>query len=530
MKKVIYQSCQEYHLELASVMEEYGWMPVYCLTNRVTNEQVKDKFPDVVCHDQYDAIKGIPPKEYADLELLPLCPEILKKMGSYERSALRMLDRNDSHVHNFLHVERVRFYKKIVAYWITVLSKLKPDIVVFQEEPHQFYDYVLYGVCKVLNIRTVMFIRTMLEERMFAVNSFEEGSQAINEHYQKELRAGNEKDLELPKILHDYLSTIRGNYEDVISLHLWDQIDEVKLLASSRNNFFIRVKKFFQTVQSKFTFSSMLIRYRFVFTKGKGRFDSDQKQKNRSLTNSKFTYFEYLYYMSRALIKKKLNKNFYKSISTENLDLDCKYVFCALHYQPEKTTSPLGGEFDDQEYMIKLISQLVPKGWLVYVKEHPSQFVSSYARYGEKRNRGYYRSILKCPNVRFVSLTSDTFSLIDNSMAVATVTGTVGWESVIRDKPALTFGHAWFKNCEGVFHIASVDDLTRALSKISEGYTVDFNQVRLFAKVVFDNSVNAFIGGLTKSQRISHLQNGQRHADAVKKLEAFNSHIQGRLN
>jgi len=525
LKKIIYQSCQNYHLELASAMEDSGWMPVYCLTNHVTNERVKDKFPDVVCHDQYDAIKGIPPKEYADLELLPLCPEILKKMESYERSALRMLDRNDSHVHNFLHVERVRFYKKIVTYWITVLSKLKPDIVVFQEEPHQFYDYVLYGVCKVLNIRTIMFIRTMLEERMFAVNSFEEGSQAINEHYQKELRARNVKGLELPKILHDYLSAIRGNYEDVIPLHLWDQIDEVKLLASSKNNFFIRVKKLFQTVQSKFTFSDMLVRYRFVFTKGKGRFNSDQKQKNRSLTNSKFKYSEYLYYMSKALIKKKLNKNFYKSISTENLDLDCKYVFCALHYQPEKTTSPLGGEFDDQEYMIKLISQLVPKGWLVYVKEHPSQFVSSYARYGEKRSRGFYRSILKCPNVRFVSLTSDTFSLIDNSMAVATVTGTVGWEAVVREKPALIFGHAWFKNCDGVFYIASVDDLTRAFSMISQGYAVDFNQVRLFAKVVFDNSVNAFIGGLAKSSRISHLQNGQRHAEAVKKLEAFNSHI-----
>ena len=175
--------------------------------------------------------------------------------------------------------------------------------------------------------------------------------------------------------------------------------------------------------------------------------------------------------------------------------------------------------------MIKLISQLVPKGWLVYVKEHPSQFVSSYARYGEKRSRGFYRSILKCPNVRFVSLTSDTFSLIDNSMAVATVTGTVGWEAVVREKPALIFGHAWFKNCDGVFYIASVDDLTRAFSMISQGYAVDFNQVRLFAKVVFDNSVNAFIGGLAKSSRISHLQNGQRHAEAVKKLEAFNSHI-----
>ena len=525
MKKIIYQSCQNYHVDLASKMEESGWIPIYCLTNSDTRRRVKDKYPDVICHDQNDAIKGIPPKEYVDLELLPLCPKILGKMSSYERVALRMLDRNDSHVNNFIHIERVRFYKKLVAYWVTVLSKLRPDCVVFQEEPHQIYDYILYAVCEVLGIKTIIFIRTALGERMFAVNSFQEGSKAIDLEYQEKLKDEDVRDLKIPKILQDYLSAIRGSYEDVVALHLWDQIDEVKQLMRPKNNLLFSAKKLYKKARNKFTFDQMLVRYQFIFSNGENRFNSDQKQKNKSFSNSNFTYFEYLYYMSKALLKKQINRKYYNSLVTKNLNLNCKYVFCALHYQPEKTTCPLGEDFDDQIYMIKLISQLLPKGWQIYVKEHPSQFVSSYARYGEKRNLGFYKAILKCPNVKLVSLSSDMFSLIDNSMAVATVTGTVGWESVVREKPTLMFGHAWFKSCDGVFHISSVDDLTRALSVISEGYAVDYDHVRLFAKVIFDNSVNAFIGGLAQGSKISHFQNGQRHAEAIKKLVASNQHI-----
>ena len=48
-------------------------------------------------------------------------------------------------------------------------------------------------------------------------------------------------------------------------------------------------------------------------------------------------------------------------------------------------------------------------------------------------------------------------------------------------------------------------DLMKALSEISKGYTVNYNDVRLFAKVLYQNSFPAFIGGWSNSfMEISH--------------------------
>ena len=91
MRKVIYWSYQEYFLELSSKMESFNWTPVYCVTKGDIENKIKEKYPDVICHNTYDAIKGIPPSEYRDRSFLPLCPSLLEKMSLYERVSLKMI-------------------------------------------------------------------------------------------------------------------------------------------------------------------------------------------------------------------------------------------------------------------------------------------------------------------------------------------------------------------------------------------------------------------------------------------------------
>jgi hypothetical protein len=64
------------------------------------------------------------------------------------------------------------------------------------------------------------------------------------------------------------------------------------------------------------------------------------------------------------------------------------------------------------------------------------------------------------------------------------VSGTVGWEAVCRGKPVLTFGHAWYDGCEGVFYTPSAGQCQEALSRIAAGYPVDREKVRLFLQVL----------------------------------------------
>ena len=41
-------------------------------------------------------------------------------------------------------------------------------------------------------------------------------------------------------------------------------------------------------------------------------------------------------------------------------NVDSKYIYFALHYEPERTTNPDGGEFHDQAIAIAKLRELVP--------------------------------------------------------------------------------------------------------------------------------------------------------------------------
>ena len=54
--------------------------------------------------------------------------------------------------------------------------------------------------------------------------------------------------------------------------------------------------------------------------------------------------------------------------------LDENFLLFALHFQPERSTMPEGGIFNDQILALKLLSQNIPDNFIIYVKEHPRQF------------------------------------------------------------------------------------------------------------------------------------------------------------
>jgi hypothetical protein len=103
------------------------------------------------------------------------------------------------------------------------------------------------------------------------------------------------------------------------------------------------------------------------------------------------------------------------------------------------------------------------------VKEHPAQYIEygSYNYIGRSRN--FYRPYAAIPNLQFISMDAPHFELIDASQCVACVNGTVGWQAVVRQKPVMVFGEAWYKNAPGVYPVANSQQIRRALSAIQEG-------------------------------------------------------------
>lgn len=156
-----------------------------------------------------------------------------------------------------------------------------------------------------------------------------------------------------------------------------------------------------------------------------------------------------------------------------------KYIFVPLHYQPEATTVPRGGLFADQIMLIEMLSDHLPKGWKIYVKEHYSQFTNSLWGH-QGRTLDYYRQIAGIKNVSIVDINVNSSVLIDHCQAVATVSGTAGWEAIVRGKPCLTFGLAWYAPCEGSFNISSEESLKGAIEAIQNGFCPDERDVDNF--------------------------------------------------
>jgi len=135
------------------------------------------------------------------------------------------------------------------------------------------------------------------------------------------------------------------------------------------------------------------------------------------------------------------------------IDLERKFVYFPLQYQPEMTTSSLGGAYVDQALALEHLRDLLPDDVAIYVKENPKQ-------YGYARGPMFFHRLRRIPGLRFLPSHVDTNVLTAQSEFVATVTGTVGWEAIRQGKPALVFGATWYQNLPGVF--AYRRDLTYA--------------------------------------------------------------------
>ncbi len=150
-----------------------------------------------------------------------------------------------------------------------------------------------------------------------------------------------------------------------------------------------------------------------------------------------------------------------------------KFLYFPLHLQPELTTSTLGHEYFDQLLALERLSQLIPSDMKIYVKENPKQ---TYY------NRGplFFKRLKRIKNVVMVHPDTSTHELINQSSGVATISGTAGWEGLLRGKKVIAFGNPWYLSLSGVLSFSKlksfsefeecrfdVDSLQRTLDSLS---------------------------------------------------------------
>jgi capsule polysaccharide export protein KpsC/LpsZ len=215
------------------------------------------------------------------------------------------------------------------------------------------------------------------------------------------------------------------------------------------------------------------------------------KQDEKTLMeNSYNTLPAYLRHNVGGLHYIKELKRHYESLTVKP-DYKEKYVVLFLHYQPEATTCPIGNIFVDQELCVDMLLKHLPEEYNVYIKEHPSQFyANSEGQLG--RIKETYYDLVKKPRVRLMSTSEVSFDLIEHSEAVATVSGTVGWESIVRGKPTIIFGMTWYENYDkGCLRVTDDASASRMMSFINN-YSYDENALRAYLASVSQNTIKAY--------------------------------------
>lgn len=127
------------------------------------------------------------------------------------------------------------------------------------------------------------------------------------------------------------------------------------------------------------------------------------------------------------------------------------FVLFGLHLQPESSTLVRGQFFQDMLAVTRNIALSLPAGYRLFVKEHDVMF--------GRRPRSFYEDLKNIANVELVSPYEPGPMLARNAAAIATVTGTFGWDAILLGKPAIVFGEPFFANYDGAYHVTDMTKL-----------------------------------------------------------------------
>jgi hypothetical protein len=194
-----------------------------------------------------------------------------------------------------------------------------------------------------------------------------------------------------------------------------------------------------------------------------------------------------------------------------------RFVSLFLHLQPERSTTPEGGFFAQQWVIAHALARDLPDDWRLVVREHPSTFLTGPRLV---RSTEFYDALLAIPRVHLASTALDPFELVDRSRAVATVTGSVGLESVVRGTPALLFGDASYRECPGSFHVSEPEALASALQVVLGDLALDRGDVLRFL-AEFESSPWVATVDTHGDDIEAAIRSGDAHASVVERMLTY---------
>lgn len=185
------------------------------------------------------------------------------------------------------------------------------------------------------------------------------------------------------------------------------------------------------------------------------RFQLDSLRRNDSHLPGVFmpVWYSQVVQPLRALgVEKSLRSNKKYVESTSQLEQLGAFVLYPLHFEPEVSLQIFGRPFQNQIELVRNLALSVPIGTKILVKEHPRSLGF--------RKMAYYQKLLDIPNVYLVNPYIRAVNLVRFARAIAVVSGTIGLEAAILEKPVLIFGRVGYEILPETM-VRSIRDLHR---------------------------------------------------------------------
>ncbi|WP_339868260.1 hypothetical protein [Pseudohongiella nitratireducens] len=437
---------------LLRVEAETGAKPVYWVGEKASELSIKNCF----VHDVWEAFAldgGI-----SDWENIADVVDMKFVTRTEYYNYLKILDRVDFD-NKFSFSERDELFKRQLSYWHFVLTTKQIDFVFFSNAPHLPYDYPLYLCAKKMGLKMLMFNVTSLRGWHYLTDRIGSAplESRVHDFSRDEVDTLTRESIEqflFSKFQQPWYMEAQSKKQRSFRLKL-PAIPIVGLLYLILERLIKRVLR--RPISNSVKYKTIKF-YEGVYSKKEvGLIDLHVMK------------------VVAERKKKRLKKEYVRLSQVFDPSSIGPYVYFAIHYQPELTTTPLGDEYSDQFHVIRHLSKSLPKGIILVVKEHPSQF--SRVLYGEQgRHLGCWEQVSKLDNVVLADLSISSISLVKHSKAVATITGTAGWESLVNGKACLYFGGAWyqaFTQATKVDFSNLAQNLEKALQGTTNAVTID---------------------------------------------------------
>lgn len=410
---------------------------------------------------------------YGDMNsLLPLDEELIESMRGAEAAFMQNVSRFETG-RSISYDDRKQLYLRHLRFWNDLLEKENINFFLSGIVPHEIPDHLIYSLCKRKGIPTLMFNATFIKDRAFLFNDVDQSAAQLRERF-IELQKEPAKDFALAPQFEQYFreqSDPEGR--KAITFKRPTVID--RLLGAIRKNVTGAIMGFLRWLPKNCTWQ--------LWSRRAGKL--------------------------RGWRQRLKLQAFYDRHAVRP-DLSMSFIYVPLQFQPESSTNPMAGAFVDQQLSVQLLAATAPKGVLLYVKEHPRQYARGFAC----RSVDFYQQLLAIPSVRLIAHDVSSFALRENCKAVATATGTAGFEALFREKPVFMFGHNFYQYASGVFQIRTREDCQQAMDAVfTRKEHPKLSEVRLFLKAMQDTSVHASLTDWHQAQASD--RTGEEHTKAI---------------